>query len=333
MLNFAVPDSIVALMVRCTNVAILVHKDPDADALGSALALQQALRSQSKTAEIFYSGSISTKLDLLFQVNGLIKEVTSSSLNLFETSDLIILCDTREPSRIGDWYEPLLNVMSNIETLSIDHHEGTYSFKYIWNESTFSSTAEMVTHLIKVLDWGISFDIAVCLAAGIVSDTGNFTYTNSTSSALETVAYLVELGANLNYISSILDSPGKLSTLRLWSEAVLKSREAFDGKYVWTTISHNMLNTYIAQERDLEGLGSYLRAIDGVQIAAVFYEQTAQQTRVSLRSITGIDVQSIARQYSGGGGHKEAAGCIISLNMQDAQLEIVNKVNIILRTE
>jgi bifunctional oligoribonuclease and PAP phosphatase NrnA len=329
-MDLIVPEKIIALVSKCIRAAILVHEDPDADALGSAIALQRTLRSQNKTATIFYSGDISPKLQILFSVDDLVQEVTPRSLNLFESSNLIIICDTREPSRLGDWYEPLQKVMAHIDILSIDHHVGKPPFNYVWSDPSFSSTSEMMTCLIQKLNWKISSDIAICLAAGIMSDTGNFTNTNSTSTALETVAYLVQQGANLNRISLILNSSGSFTAAKLRGEAISRAQADFDGKYVWTAISHDMFERYKTNESDLEGLGSYLRAIDGVQISAVFYEQTPQQTRVSLRSNDRYDVQSIASQYSGGGGHKQAAGCIVQLDPGGTQIAIAERVQALL---
>jgi phosphoesterase RecJ-like protein len=333
MSNMVVPEKIITLIIKCNNAAIMIHKDPDADALGSAIALQRILRSQNKAATIFCSGDISPKLQILFGIDDLVREVSSGSLNLLEGSDLVIVCDTREPSRLGDWYQPLLKVMAHIDVLTIDHHEGTYPSDYVWNEPTSSSTAEMMTNLIQKLNWKISNDIAVCLAAGIVSDTGYFKNSNTTSTALEAVAYLVRRGANLEQISLIFDAPGKFTTVKLRGEAIRRTQADFDGKYVWTTISRNLLERYKAKESELEGFGSYLRTIDGVQIAAVFYEQASQQTRVSLRSNAGYDVQSIARQYSGGGGHRQAAGCTVPLNLQDVSAAIANRVYVLLIEE
>jgi len=330
MSNLVVPEVVITLISKCNNAAILIHKDPDADALGSAIALQRTLKNQNKLATIFCSGNISPKLQILFGIDDLVQEVSSWSLELLESSDLVLICDTREPSRLGDWYEPLSKVMTHINVLAIDHHRDTFPFKYTWTDPSSSSTAEMMTNLIQKLNGKISSDIALCLAAGIVSDTGNFRNTNSTSTALETVAYLVRQGANLNQISLALDSVGRFNAVKLRGKAISRTHTDFDGKYAWTVITHSMLERYKVKENELEGLSSYLRSIDGIQISAVFFEQTPQQIRVSLRSNIEYDVQSITRLYPGGGGHKQAAGCTVPLDLLSAQIAIAERVHTLL---
>jgi phosphoesterase RecJ-like protein len=87
-----------------------------------------------------------------------------------------------------------------------------------------------------------------------------------------------------------------------------------------------MLSEFGVKEYELEGLSNYLRTIHGVEIAAAFFEQDNAHTRVSLRAVSGHDVQSIARQFPGGGGHSVAAGCVAPLSLEAAQEAIRDKV-------
>lgn len=264
------PAEVISLIGASNTFAILPHEDPDAEALGSAIALQRTLTKQNKAATIFCSGNISLKLPILFGADDFIREVTPRSLELLEGSDLIIICDTNRASRVGCWYEPLLKAMIHIDVLAIDHHIGNYSFDYVWCDPSSSSTAEMLTYLIRKLIGEIPSDIAVCLATGIIGDTGHFTNTNSTSIALETVGYLVRQGANLNHISLYLDSAGRHSAVKLRGKVLSSTQADFNGRYVWASINHRILKRYKVEESELEGLSSYLRTIDGVQISAVF---------------------------------------------------------------
>jgi len=314
------------LLAGSQRVAIIPHIRPDADALGSALALWHALLSQHKAAAVLSGGSIPDTLRFLPGFHQLITTASSDARDLLRACDLIVVCDTQEASLLGDWWPLIEGRMETTPVIVIDHHRGTPAWGTAWIDQNASSTAEMVTTLLRTMDWPVSAATAQCLAAGIIGDTSHFTNSNSTAEALEATAYLVRQGADLNAISSYLDSAGRVAKVQLWGEALQGIHSEYAGRYVSAAITQRMLHRYGVEEHEIEGLSNFLRTIEGVAIAAVFFEQAPARIRVSLRAVAGYDVQAIARRYPTGGGHQVAAGCTLDMNLDDAQREIAQQV-------
>jgi len=323
-----IPDQILDSIVRSKRVAVVPHNRPDVDALGSSLAIVSALNASGRDAKVYAGGDILSKLRFLPGFSTQVEtEMTEDSLSKFTASDLVIVADTHEPTRVGVWWQAIQNLDTTHSVIVIDHHRDNDGLGNGWVDPEASSTSEMVFWLLERLQWPITQDIAVCLAAGIVGDTSHFTNSNSSADVLRAAAYLVERGADLHDISMHLDDAGKIAKVRLWGQALADVKSDFGGQYVWTSIALDMLSTFGVKEYELEGLSNYLRTIHGVAIAAAFFEQDSTHTRVSLRAISGYDVQAIASQFPGGGGRGAAAGCVVPLPLEATQSVISEKVS------
>jgi phosphoesterase RecJ-like protein len=316
---------IVGLLKASHHIAVVPHNRPDVDALGSALALCLALSKWGKSARI-YGSNVPNFLSFLPGFDQYVVTMSNDSLDLVKRSDLILICDTHEPSRLGDWEPTIVEMMATTATAAIDHHPDQPFFSIEWIEPSASSTAEMITTMLRKSRHKMTSDIAQCLAAGILGDTGHFRNANSSRNALDATAYLVGHGADLNQISSFLDTSGSVSKVRLWGEAMRAVTTACEGRYIWTSITQAMLQRYEAIENQANGLSDHLRAVENVAVAAVLVELGHNNVRVSLRSIRGFDVQLVAQQYPGGGGHPLAAGCSIAMPLAEAAHDLRYRV-------
>jgi bifunctional oligoribonuclease and PAP phosphatase NrnA len=192
--------------------------------------------------------------------------------------------------------------------VDIDHHHDNTRYgdlTYVRGEA--SSTSEMVCDIARALGLAPSPHAARALYAGISFDSGHFRHASTSSHTFASVAWLAELGVNVTDVYRELYERRSCASLRLWARAVIAAETVADGRGVVATLLHADYDAAGAHEGETEGIVESLRAVDGVEVAALVKEQSdGRRVRVSLRS-SGLDVSAVAA-LQGGGGHRMAAG-------------------------
>ncbi|MEK7280165.1 MAG: bifunctional oligoribonuclease/PAP phosphatase NrnA, partial [Nitrospirota bacterium] len=194
--------------------------------------------------------------------------------------------------------------------INIDHHVTNTRFGHInWVEESASATGELIYYLIERLGLRITPDIATCLYTTLLTETGNFNYSNTSSKVLRIAADLVEAGADPWKIAMSLgeNSPERL---RLLGELLINIEKSRDGKIAWFTITNALFERTKTSAEDTENLINYPRSLVGVEVALLFREVSPDSYKVSLRSKGHVNVAEIATKFAGG-GHKNAAGCLV----------------------
>lgn len=279
---------------------VLSHYNPDGDALGSSLALYLGLKSLGKSVRIINESTIPERYLFMPFVN----EIANSPEGI--DYDLVAACDCGDRKRLGDILGPKLSPA--IPLLNIDHHASNTKFGSMnWVEAEASSTSEMIYEILVGLGVKLTKDIALNLLTGLVTDTGSFRYSCTTSRTLEVAAKLIEAGASPDTVAKNVFENRKRTAVQLCATAVSNVEFAAGGKVSILTITQEMLHKYAATLDDTEGLVEEGRAIQGV-VASVLLKQDVGIWHVSLRSSSpSVDVSSVATKF-GGGGHKAAAG-------------------------
>jgi len=187
----------------------------------------------------------------------------------------------------------------------------------------------IIYDILNKLSVSIDRAIAESLYTTIVGDTGSFRYSNTSPETFRVAAVLLEAGADPEMISQALyesESPKKLKLLGL----VLATLKVEDNKRIATVfVDENMYRQTDTNRQDTEGLVNIPRSIDGVDVAVLFRQESGNgklKWKISLRSKGKFDVASIAEHY-GGGGHRNAAGCMISGQLADAKSQILKSIN------
>jgi phosphoesterase RecJ-like protein len=278
---------------------IAVHVNPDGDALGSALALSIALESAGKKTVVYSRDPIPGFYRFLPGY----ERVTSRLGNITRNKPLLFLLDCNDPERAA------LEDYTFGRSIVIDHHETEKNFGDIkWINPKAAATGLMIYYLIGSL--GISFnrDIATNLYAAISVDTGTFRYSNTSSELFKVGAALVKLGADPGQIADNLYETWAQNRFKLLALA-LQTLEI--NKNIATTyVTQNMLKKTRTKPEDTEHFSNFPRMIKTVKISLFFRERSRGTWKVSLRSKGDVDVASIAERF-GGGGHKNAAGCLM----------------------
>lgn len=305
-------SEIYPLLEEPKNIVITFHQKPDADAMGSGVGLYNFLIQFGHKVTVisptnwagFLSWMPGAKKVLDFEMQ---KEKALKALNNAEwlfCLDFNVLNRTRN-------MEPVIKDLKCIKIL-IDHHEQpqTEAFDYGESNTEKSSTAQMVYDFIvnsghaKV----INKEIAECLYAGVMTDTGSFRF-NSTSADVHTmVAALKGTGFDHSQVHENLFDNFLESRFRFFGNVLLNRMEIF---YEYNTaliaIPQSDLIKFNVKTGDTEGLVNFPLSIKGITLAAVIIDR-GDERKSSFRSKGGFDVNTFARKYFNGGGHFNAAG-------------------------
>jgi phosphoesterase RecJ-like protein len=295
----ATTEEVVAELRARSSFMFVSHVKPDGDTLGAGLALGEALKALGKRVGYFQQDPVPRNLRFLPGSEFVSRDVPAD----LPDDTLWVFCDMSDSTRAGEF----LPKIERENMLNIDHHLGNSRFaklNYILEKE--ASTGTCVIHLLRALDVPISSDVATNLLTTIMTDTGAFMHTNTTSTVLRLSAELMEAGADKPRITEEIFANKRFAATKLLGMALERSRLEDDGRYCWTYVDEAMLTQCHADGEDTEEIVQHLRAVEGVEAAALFKNYDGA-IRVSLRSSGRVNVQ-LAAAMLGGGGHFMAAG-------------------------
>jgi bifunctional oligoribonuclease and PAP phosphatase NrnA len=292
-------------------VLCLGHIQPDADALGSALALAFALRAAGGSAYVsFDPGPLAFGLppSLDFLPGGQLL-LDPAQLPKKPAPAAVITFDTGSAERLGLLAPQAKPREDGPPVIVIDHHargEAFGSMRLV--DAGAAATAELIADLIDEL--GVPFDsaIATCLYAGLASDTGSFRYAATSAGSHRLAARLLEAGARHDTISTLLWDSRPASYLEVLSGAL--DRVQSSGEVIWTYVTVADLDAAGASAEETEGIVDVLRGSREHEVALVLKEDVsgeASSWKASVRSRGHLDVGGACTEL-GGGGHRLAAG-------------------------
>lgn len=298
----SVLESIKEKIDESNSIVILTHEHPDGDAVGSSLAFMHALKKIGKNVDVIIPG-----VHQMYSVLPGFEEIKESCNEDFNY-DLCIALDSSDLER--------LHVCRNIfektkNTIVVDHHITNQNFGDVnYVNAVASSTCQNLLVVFAYMDIAISKDIASCIYAGILTDTGGFRY-NVQTETFEFVSMLLETGIDNAKIYRNLFDLTSLPRTKLLGRALERLEILCDGKVAFTYITKQDEEECGTTDGDQEGIVNYGRNIEGVEVS-IFVRELDDKKKVSLRSNDYLDVSLIATKY-GGGGHMKAAG--IGTNM------------------
>lgn len=294
-------------------IFITTHVKPDADALGSSLGLASYLQKKGHDVVVVTPSDYPSFLhwmkgnrDVLDFSN---PDHIDQAKKKLEEADLIFCLDFSVLDRVNELGE--LIRASEAFVVNIDHHQDPEDFAdfRLWNTKA-AATCELVYEMI--VDLGdkdlIDKDIAECLYAGIMTDTGGFRHPNTTKNVHLVVAELLDLGADTSRIANWIYDSNSVNRLKFIGFAIsrrLVIRE--DLHLAYFTISKKDLKKYQSRTGDTEGLVNYALSLEGIKLAALFSERE-DGIKISFRSSTEVAVNKFAASHFKGGGHKNASG-------------------------
>ncbi len=308
MMNSELDHTIRQQLVAVHKIVVVGHIRPDGDAVGSMLGLAHALRADGKTVECVLQDGVPDKYAFL---PGAADVRTSVPLEY----DYLIVVDSSDIMRTGKVLDGL-----PAPDLVIDHHNTHDDFgKMEYVKPEIEATALILADSLPRWGLTITMDAATCLLTGLLSDTIGFRTANTQPAALRAAADLMEIGADFHevYLKTLSDKT--LAEALYWGQGLSKIQQ--NGAILWSTLTLNdrIISSY--QGNDDADLINILSAIKGPLMTILFVEQEGG-VKISWRSVEGVDVSKLAREF-GGGGHKAAAGADVEGNLQSIQENVI----------
>jgi phosphoesterase RecJ-like protein len=297
--------------------AVFSHINPDGDALGSAYALASALLTYRKKAVVFLLENPPHKYDLkefkpLFQL--------FPTYNI-EDFDAHIAVDCGDRNRLGK----AKDIFRDKPCMNLDHHISNNNFADVNYIKDAPATGEIIYDIMGELSVPVLRVAQLALYAAIASDTGNFTYANTTPKSLRIFSGLMDGGLDVNYIANRIFNDRSLGATRLICTFIQNMRLYMEDRLSISTIMLEDIENAGAKMDDCETLINYARDVDTVELAIFIRELKKDVYKISLRSKNeSVDVAEFASFY-GGGGHKRAAGCLMKGNIHDIMQDMIRR--------
>ncbi len=312
-------EALLALLRERHTFVVTSHARPDGDAIGSSLAFAYFLEAMGKEAHVAFADpvpSIHQSLPGADRITRMLPDVAPDAL-------IVLECDSldRTGFRLADFERlnaPLL--------INIDHHRSGRAYAdFNWIDPEASAVGAMIYETVIAAGVTISPQMATCLYAAVLTDTGSFTYPSTVAATFGLAEHLLQSGAAANSVAQAVyfsHSPGKIRAL---GAALFKMK--IEDSVAWSWITLDEMKTACATIEDCEGVVNYLISIAGVR-AAVFFREVpdGEHFRLSLRSKSGVDVARVAEAF-GGGGHQNASGCTVDGPLESATHRVVSELH------
>ena len=295
------------------HIAILAHTNPDGDAIGSSLAWAKVLRSLGHDVQCLVPNKYPGFLSWMPGIRDVIiaKEENERAIGAVDNADIIFFLDFNRIDRLENLSRHIIDNRKAVRIL-IDHHLDPPADEYtlVFSDPTSCSTSYLVYQITERLTGLDVFDreAAESLYVGIMTDTGNFSFSFLTPGLFRAVAGLIEKGINIPDINSKVYNSYSEGRVRLLGYVLLdKMRMIENGRAAYIALKENEMRRFDFQVGDSEGFVNYPLSIASVQMSAMFIE-THKFIRISFRSRGDVDVSLFASKYFNGGGHKNASG-------------------------
>lgn len=290
---------------QAENILMVVHKNPDGDALGCLTAMMEYLAGQNKQYVAFCIDGVPGKFQFLKNSHQIISEPLVVSKNRF---DLIIVmdCSTMDYTGLSSY----LKDEEQVNLINIDHHVANCGYGHInLVHQQSCSTAALLYKFFEHHGINISKEIANSLLTGILTDTSNFTNKGTTSESFAISADLIRRGANCNYINKQIYQDKSRKNLQTWGKILSRLVKNDKLKIAYSIVLREDVED--RGEEAVEGISNFFNKLSGVKIAVVLKEKENGEVKVSLRAI-GDDINLLPLvKFFNGGGHSKAAGFLI----------------------
>ncbi|MEN8156731.1 MAG: bifunctional oligoribonuclease/PAP phosphatase NrnA [Bacteroidota bacterium] len=311
MLNESRKQIIGGWLSNAKKVAVLTHTNPDGDAIGSSLALAQALSKRGLDAQVIIPDGLP---DFLRWLPGIELSTTfaykkEKATGIIQEADVIFCLDFNDPGRLNGVEEVLK--MSEAKTILIDHHEDPADFTDLTISETWrGSVGEMVYVFLNELfeEDVMDQDIATCLYVAIMTDTGNFNYASSYPEIFHIVGNLMKYGLEKDRIYSNVYDAYSEDRMRLQGYCMQEKMVVLPQYHTaYISLTDEELKRFNHRKGDTEGFVNIPFSVKGIRFTALFVEKK-DRIKVSFRSRGTFPTNRVASEHFNGGGHINASG-------------------------
>lgn len=305
-------ESAAKTLLSKDKILILTHRSPDGDTIGSGYALAMALRKLGKNVKVDCTDPFPEKYSYFID-----------KLEKLEfDEEFVVSVDIADTKLLG---EKLSDYADKID-LCIDHHGSNTKYaKEYYVEASAAAAAQVIAKLIRLMNVEFDKDIANAIYTGITTDTGCFRYTNVTAETHRIAADMIDCGAESGMINRLMFETKSRSRLEIERRVMDSIQFYLDGRCAIAYATIDMMKESGAVDSDMEGVSSLPRQIEGVMAGITLREKNNGKFKVSVRTTDELDASAICANF-GGGGHKAAAGCMITGTLNEAIEQIIEVV-------
>jgi len=310
---------------NCKTVVLTTHVSPDGDGIGSEVAMYHFLKERGKTVHIYNPSPLPSEYKFL-DSGDIIEEYSPDFRSVVENSDAFVILDIGAYARLRDIGGVIQK--SPGTKICIDHHpaKGKNHFDLEYIDIHAAATGMMIYDLIKFMDPdGLNFEIAQGLYCALMTDTGSFRFSNTTPHAHEMAKELLEYGVEPYKVFEHVYESYSIERIKLLGKIIDNLHFTDDQKIAYFPVSLEMQDAVGAETSDVEGFTDFVRSVGGIEVAVMFHEVAPERTRINFRSKGRVVINTVAKQF-GGGGHKFAAGAVIELPYEQAIPKVVEAV-------
>lgn len=292
------------------------HVRPDADALGSALALAGILEAEGKQVRIVNPSSTPAHLQFLDPDSRVQRIGKDVSVETMLNTDVHIVVDTSAWVQLVD-VGKVLKQTSAVKVV-IDHHVSADDIaEHQFKDTSAEATGTLIYQMARALHYPVTAEIALPLFCAIATDTGWFRFSSTSGETYRIAGHLLDLGVEPHLVYEKLYEQNSLARVKLTARVLTRVELDCDGRLAHITVSQEDFKETGANTFDTDDLVNETLKIAGTQAAFIAIERPDNSVKVSLRSRTGVNVAAIAEKF-GGGGHKQAAGLMMPGSLENA---------------
>ena len=309
------------LLATSKKIAIIPHRSPDGDAMGSTLGLYHFLLKNNHHPVVISPNEFPEFLAWMpgSETVKIFEKDKKNCTKILEEAELIFTLDFNALHRVGEM-EKVLEKLT-VPFVMIDHHQSPDDYATVtYSDTAFGSTCEMLYHFIAALGKKSDIDktIGTCIYTGILTDSGSFRFPKTTGTTHRIIADLIDLGVENSAIPALLYDNSSYDRLQLLGRALQNMKIFEEHKTTYTTLTQQELDSFNHIKGDTEGIVNYGLSIKGIVFTAIFIENAEEKIiKVSLRSQGDFDVNLFAREHFNGGGHRNAAGGKSEASMEE----------------
>jgi phosphoesterase RecJ-like protein len=305
---------ITATLHGARRIALVSHRDPDPDTIGSALALGLGLESLGKQVSWHCADPVPEQQRFLHGSERFTQAPPPEDVDLVVTVDF------------GSVDRAKFALPARPTLVNIDHHASNDNFGTAnLVDVTAAASAELVSRVIDALGIKWTPEMATAALVGIMTDTGSFQFPSTDARALDRAARLREAGADLQAITYNIFRNKRFEALKLWGFAFSRLVREEAGQLVWTEIRAGDIEAAEARDEDISGLVEQVARSAGMRVAVLFNEQRGS-VKVSCRTSQwepSVDASALMARF-GGGGHVRAAGALIEGRLADVRDRVLD---------
>ncbi len=297
----------------CDNAVILTHQSPDGDCIGAGFALRDILSALGKKSRVVCCDEFPKRFDF----------ITSVGCGEDFEPETVIAVDIADNQLLGAYKE----IYGGRVQLCIDHHVSNTGYaEMTLLRSDGSATCEVIYDLAMILGTELSVHAATCIYTGIATDTGCFKFRCTTVRCHEIAAELMKkYDINFALINRNMFDVKSIGRIRVES-AVLELMEYYwDNKLTMICLTSEIMEKMGVDNAELEGCASLPLQVEGVEVGVLLKEREPGVYKISMRSPNEVNVSEICGTL-GGGGHKNAAGCLLRGTLDEVKKQLVDAV-------